>query len=389
MPLQAKTYKWGKVFYRELALALSLVLLPHLLLVHTFFSRDTATIYLFGLEFSHFYKSNLVLVWFILKSAIVFTILLLWFFHCRFWWRNFLLAASFPFSYWFARSCIISVFQERGGTMVYFWPGLLGLAMIFLVYGIDQIRQKHAAKRFNYFFFKRQHVFYNKDLDRYYGQLSASMETLKMKKVGLNDKTYLYQLYHKKRHVGRQLFLREPDSIEKYKSKLDYGICAFLLCLPFLAFQYIILPNDVKEYQLANWLIKSYGFPSLRSLGWYFSHTFSSLLVCFIWYISERRWWRYALLSPIVLEAYRLWEVFFNSKATKVDEVEYISAAPWILLVVALLYAVSRLIRVKYRILDVYEDLETEMEAVLNQMSASESLKGSSQTSKNSESDSL
>ncbi|WP_430908840.1 hypothetical protein [Maribacter sp. 2-571] len=68
---------------------------------------------------------------------------------------------------------------------------------------------------------------------------------------------------------------------------------------------------------------------------------------------------------------------------------EYISAAPWILLVVALLYAVSRLIRVKYRILDVYEDLETEMEAVLNQMSASESLKGSSQTSKNSESDSL
>ncbi|WP_430908837.1 hypothetical protein [Maribacter sp. 2-571] len=186
----------------------------------------------------------------------------------------------------------------------------------------------------------------------------------------MTPKKYLSHLYYKKTSVGSQLFRKDVSSEyligPKPSSSLDQTIRLLLFLIPIFYFSYEVLPKNLKEYQFLFWTIHDHGFKNVYVFVWYTSQLLCFLGVLLIWFLTETRWWRYAILSPFVLVVYRLWEVFFNTSSSVVDESEYLRAAPFVLFILLILILLSRLVRVKYQILDIHDWLENEMEELLN-----------------------
>ncbi len=83
---------------------------------------------------------------------------------------------------------------------------------------------------------------------------------------------------------------------------------------------FVILYNKVFEHYVALF-ISDYGFSSTVDFLWYLS--LKMLVICPLvyWFLTEKRWFRYALLSPIVIFSMQLFNAITNNEMP-VDEIE-------------------------------------------------------------------
>jgi hypothetical protein len=96
------------------------------------------------------------------------------------------------------------------------------------------------------------------------------------------------------------------------------------------------------------------------------------LLPLCIWFLSATYWWRYAVLSPIILYTYQIWELFQNS-SNEVDRYELIKSIPAILILVGVLLFLSKTLKYQSKILDLHQEVKGEIELLLSQMEHSNS----------------
>lgn len=97
-----------------------------------------------------------------------------------------------------------------------------------------------------------------------------------------------------------------------------------------------------------------------------------ALLPLCIWFLSATYWWRYAVLSPIILYTYQIWELFRNS-SNEVDRYELIKSIPAIFILVGVLLFLSKIIKYQSKLLDLHQEVNGEIELLLSQMEHSNS----------------
>ena len=97
------------------------------------------------------------------------------------------------------------------------------------------------------------------------------------------------------------------------------------------------------------------------------------MLPFIIWFITSQDWWRYAILSPIILLVYQLWEVIESSNMY-VDEASFFKALPLIVMVVILLLVISKAVNYQSKILDTYDIISAEIEELIEKIDSSSGL---------------
>jgi hypothetical protein len=87
---------------------------------------------------------------------------------------------------------------------------------------------------------------------------------------------------------------------------------------------------------------------------------FGVLIPLAIWFYTSKNWWRYALLSPIILYTYQLWEA--NQDIQHLDALGNLKAFPAIFSVVVVLVTLSNVFKYRYGLLDMHDQLEKELD---------------------------
>ena len=135
------------------------------------------------------------------------------------------------------------------------------------------------------------------------------------------------------------------------------------LVLPFLFFSFHLIPEDVHIYD-NNWIqIGNYGFSNMKTFIWYLSLKLCILIPICLWFVLSNDWWKYAILSPIVVFSFQLWEAVQNTEIT--DKVSYSKAAPWVLIILTFLLFVSNKVKHQSKILDIHEEISKDVEELL------------------------
>lgn len=357
---------WGFKYIWDIGVILVLLVLPFVLYLHTFFSDGAKSVTVYGIPYEHGYENNSVFVWVVLMHIMPMLLLVIWYFNTRYWWRHFILFPLFVVTYSLVKDVFkypdfiqehIIVFAVLATTVF-----LLGIRLLnaysFKKIKVTPIKLNIGSKEFYYTIMDRmrtQFVGHTKEDDTY---LKNLMYTQSLLESEINDTIMGDGLQFKKRR------------------RMDFVIIAFMVAIiPLLFLFYKTVPDGALGYDLYVFCIESYGFPHVSIFIWYLGIKLSSLIILFIWFSTSKDWWRYALLSPLIIFTYQLWESTLNNDPNStLDELVYIKALPTILLVVLALFIISRAVKYQSKILDVYENVTNEIETLLRELDSSNSL---------------
>ncbi|MBT8205084.1 MAG: hypothetical protein KJP14_03450 [Eudoraea sp.] len=133
-----------------------------------------------------------------------------------------------------------------------------------------------------------------------------------------------------------------------------------------LWFSHYLIPDGVKSYWLGPLKIHSNGFTDASTFLWYSSKKFVMIILLVLWFFSTYNWWRYALLSPIILYMYQFWESFQDINS--LDAYGNVKVFPLVFLSVLLVLAFSHVVRLQSRTLDTYEEISIEIDRLIKKL---------------------
>ncbi len=101
------------------------------------------------------------------------------------------------------------------------------------------------------------------------------------------------------------IYYRKFFGLKNNLSKYFINKWFFCLIIFFLSsivsFLYMIFPKDAKEISLFSFIFSANGFSSVRTNFFIIGFKLSIFLGILIWFFTEKRWYRYTLLSSIIL----------------------------------------------------------------------------------------
>ncbi len=158
--------------------------------------------------------------------------------------------------------------------------------------------------------------------------------------------------------------LRCSSSIERFYALM------ILLAL-FLRLSYIIIPDTLIQMDLGFITIGSFGFPDFLSFMWTFGAKLGLLIPLLVWFFMERQWWKYALLSPILVTIYQIRSIF-NTETHIMDQYEILQALPLLTLIGLLLISLSKNAKDQYIGSTIYIETKRRIEKMLLHQSQKE-----------------
>jgi len=137
------------------------------------------------------------------------------------------------------------------------------------------------------------------------------------------------------------------------KNELVYSI--LLLTTLLFSFLHEIVPlNENKIINFSLFEIDAHGFETIELLLWAISLKTVILIPMILWFLTEKKWWKYALLSPILLTIYQLRNILFVD-SEYFDEFEILQALPLLGLVLIVLLALSKNAKEQYLFQAIYQ----------------------------------
>lgn len=125
------------------------------------------------------------------------------------------------------------------------------------------------------------------------------------------------------RFGGFSKFSRIWSSLQKIETYL----IVFLFALPLLANICWFLPEE-RPINLLIFEVGNFGFYDANRFIYHFLNKLVFLLAILVWFFTERRWFKYALLSPILMLFAQLHSMFFNIDSEVLDELELAESWP-------------------------------------------------------------
>ena len=142
----------------------------------------------------------------------------------------------------------------------------------------------------------------------------------------------------------------------------DVVIASVIVMLPFLFYLYELVP-DSEIWENKYFTIEFDYFENANYFAWILSTKLLTAGVLYIWFLTCKHWWRFAILVPIVIENFKLFgliEEEFFSYQTKL--VTFLKTLPISLIIIVLLIFISR----KLNYFDLIKSLKNEINSEIN-----------------------
>ncbi len=160
---------------------------------------------------------------------------------------------------------------------------------------------------------------------------------------------------------------KEKNPFIKFRRR--EGFFLFAVIMTFLLFLlYRFVGTTIQELDLVFLKISNFGFSNVSVFIWVMGYKLGLSFIVFMWYLMERKWWKYALLSPILLTFYQMKTILSGSSDLDVlDEHEIFESSPFLLLVALVLIALSKNAKDQYVAQLVYQKTSSRIERLLEQ----------------------
>ena len=356
---------WQKKYKSDALIAITIAVLPFLGYFHLLFSDELNTISLFGWEYSHIFPSNTLLIWYLLKDIISFTLLLIWFFTLSIKWKYFLV----PLFILYINDILENLFEPYGKYSFYpfyfeHYPITIKiLIMSFIIgsiYFIDINYFKHYRRQLLEISIKSILSTNIKNANNIYNE---KLQSLIERRESLTKTSYLKKIYNAKLILEDRLQMYSGTSrVEdnNNKEKLNLLVIVLLVFTTLLWFIHYLIPEYQQVLDLGIVQVNNNGFESVRIFLWFLLQKLIILIPMTLWFLTCQQWWKYAILSPIILYSYQFWEA--TQDVSFLDEAGNISAFPAIFCVVLFLLVISKAIKYRVQILIMYEQLTEEID---------------------------
>lgn len=147
--------------------------------------------------------------------------------------------------------------------------------------------------------------------------------------------------------------------------RTDKIICLLIvLTVPFF-YLYELVP-DKKEVDFIFFKYKSEYYQSINALAWTLIQKLIIIFLLFIWYITNKNWWRYALAAPTAMFIYQSVFLLIEDAKPK-DEFYYNSffVLGFTFLIILILHLISRKIGNKIKLVDINEMVSEEINKII------------------------
>ncbi|MBD0849415.1 hypothetical protein [Maribacter arenosus] len=352
---------WKRKFIWDIAMAVLVIFLPFLIYLHLFFDDNTNSFVILGYEFHHDFQSNIVYTWLLLNKLIPISLLMLWFLNNYFWWRFFIFV---PLALWIDTFVGLSLELRNVIVENRFLYSVLGMLVIFplLIFIQGYLEKYNLSNRLNASFRNWSTSEYKNLFRQFSNKTSSFIDYNKV--IPIEEKLrsfYFINLTIKGKF--ERYFITKKKGIQV--RKFDFLIIFVLVLIPFIYYSAWFFPENTKKFELFWFTIDSYGFHDVSLFIWFVGSKICILIPTIIWFITSHNWWRFAILSPIILTVYQLWEAV---QSTRIDEIWFSQALPLIIIIIAFLLLISKTINYQSKILDIYNTIEGEIEQLLQKV---------------------
>ncbi|WP_299534257.1 hypothetical protein [Ulvibacterium sp.] len=354
---------WQRKYILEVLLAIIIVLLPFSIYTHLYFNDDAQSIRFFGFEYHHNLVNSGLFLWDLLTRLIPFLLYIVWFLTNPYWWRYFIFA---PLIYWTdSLATEIFIFNEVIENNLVSFSIFINIAIICL---LVFLRQKSIRKSDSSTVFRLKQNELTPKYPRLQKAIDKEARSLTEAKRVLPKNEYLRKLVIIKTFIKKSLDQsNSQNSGPKPKIKWDLLVVALLIFTLFLLNSYKFIPENVQEYKILWFTLHNHGFVDVHTFYWYVCIKLGIFLPMVLWFLTSLNWWRYAILSPIVLIFYQLLEGIAPQKIT--DETSFFKALPLIIAIVCFLAWAAHIIRRKTKLLELYDIITQEIEDILSKIS--------------------
>ena len=359
---------WKAKYNKDVLLAGVITFLPFLIYVHLIFDTSQEELVIFGLQVHHRFLSNEEFIWNIMLKIIPIFLFCLWFITTNYKWRHLILIPITVYFDSFIRYTFLSNKYSEFEGVIFSVPANLLLLFLLMVmarfyqikYG-DDIRWVRISKILS-FESKKNFMAANEFIDR-----------AKEKSVENINGKYFQNLMLLKDYLEQQfLSPKELKSDIRINKKFVYLIITALLSIPVLFNLHRFVPDNVKHLDLKIISISSYGFPSVDILVWLLFLKLTFLISLSIWFITCQYWWKYAILSPIILVSYQIWEMFQDVRY--IDAWGNLRAFPFILFNIVTLLVLSNYIKYEFKVSDLQEAISRELDEMIGNRASTQQI---------------
>ena len=358
---------WQKKYRSDVLIAITIAVLPFLGYTHLLFSKDLRTLILFGLEYSHVFPNNRHFVWDLMKDIIPFTLLMIWFATISMRLKYSIL----PLFMLYFNDILDCLFKPYGKYTFYpfyyeNYPLTIKILTITIVIGII------VYCDFNYFKSYRKRLLEISIKSLMGGNIRKSnnfyqenFKSLIEKRDKITRTSYLQKIYNAKLILENRLNNHTSsinDLVITNLDRLNLIVVCLLVFTTLLWFMHFLVPEKL-VWVLGIVLLNNNGFLNVRIFIWFLLQKLIILIPMVLWFVMCRHWWKYAILSPIILYSFQFWEA--TQDVSLLDAAGNIKAFPAIFCVVLLLLVISKAIKYRVEILIMYEHLAEEIEDLL------------------------
>jgi hypothetical protein len=130
----------------------------------------------------------------------------------------------------------------------------------------------------------------------------------------------------------------EFQSLDKKSLIIGSIVATIIAATPYLFFLYESVPQT-KVWNTFLFTYESNAYEDVYVVAWTLTGKIIPLLLLFIWFFTCRHWWYHALLVPIVMYAYQIFNLL-KVDTTNVDESQLIYLIPLMAIIVPSIYLI-------------------------------------------------
>ena len=348
----------------DVFIAILILILPFLIYSHLLFSRYTSELIIFSYRINHWLDNNEVFIWFFLNDLIPFCLVLMMFFTTMKKWKYFLFPLlTFYFLSILRTFNIFSTLEETYLSLetIIFSLTLVACILIFDFYIAKNFRQ--VSSYANLLSVIRQN--YKLDIRMILSKLS----TLRAERYDLSLSQYFKKLFYLHLVVDKNL-RSNYNSLNliqsKDKRRIEKAILLLIIFMTFLWFLPYLFPKGLMKVSFASSIIDSNGFNDLRTFVWFGTRKFIVVLFLSIWFITSEYWWKYSILSPLIIFSYQFWESF--GEVVQLDSFSNIKVFPLVVINILVVIAISKWVKYRTDLFLIYNVICREVDEMIEEL---------------------
>lgn len=175
-----------------------------------------------------------------------------------------------------------------------------------------------------------------------------------------------------KHQSTRELLLQKMELLKERllwptdrRNKLILGvvIAVIIIATPFLFYSYRLISTDLTEVEILGITIKAGEHGNLNYYAYYLFTKLVFLLLFILWYITNKYWWKNAILVPMTMMIFQIVSVV-NTSVNYIDEVDFWYSLPIIIAVLVPVIYTSRKLNFYTTGLDLKDEIELEIKSI-------------------------